>query len=140
MGPGCSGTRGLTTLAPERTVVNTAVPAVRRVRGVGTHREVVDRGRRAAVRGRHGAADVRSPSCADLPAPDLIPRPEAEFRIPVISANQVTGWAALRRLGTRAVGPYRALVDVTARSGTALPGQVSGAVGPEKEKQQEGWS
>ncbi|MFF9215672.1 decarboxylase [Streptomyces viridosporus] len=130
----------MTTLAPERTVVNTAVPAVRRVRGKGTHREGVNGGRRAAVRGRHGAADVRSPSCADLPTPALIPRPEAEFRIPVISANQVTGWAALRRLGTRAVGPYQALVDVTARSGTALPGQVSGAVVPEKEKQQEGWS
>lgn len=110
------------------------------MRGEVTRREAVDGARRAAVRGRHGAADALSPSCTHPPACDLIPRPEAEFRIPLISANQVTGWAALRRLGTRAVGPYQALVDVTARSGTALPGQVPGAVGPEKEKQQEGWS
>lgn len=41
---------------------------------------------------------------------------EAELRIPVISANQVTMWAALRRLGTRAVGPYQALLDEAARA------------------------
>ncbi|GAA0339018.1 hypothetical protein GCM10009540_68670 [Streptomyces turgidiscabies] len=34
----------------------------------------------------------------------------------MISANQVTIWAALRGLGTRAVGPYQALLDESARA------------------------
>ncbi|WP_437092745.1 maleate cis-trans isomerase family protein [Streptomyces sp. enrichment culture] len=105
-----------------------------------TYREVADMARRAAVRGRLGAADALFLSCTNLPTYDVIPQLEAELRIPVISANQVTMWAALRRLGTRAVGPYQALIDVSARSGTALPGRTSGAVLPEHEKQQEGWS
>ncbi|GAA3498290.1 hypothetical protein GCM10019016_053930 [Streptomyces prasinosporus] len=78
--------------------------------------------------------------CAGPPIRDVIPRPEAETRIPVISANQVTVWAALRRLGTRAVGPCQALIDMSARFGTALPGRTPGAAPPEEEKQQEGWS
>ncbi|CAL9471526.1 hypothetical protein SUDANB15_02829 [Streptomyces sp. enrichment culture] len=89
---------------------------------------------------RAGAADAPFPSCTNPPTCDVIPPLEAELRIPVISANQVTVWAALRRLGTRAVGPYQALIDRSARSGTVLPGQTSGAVPPEEEKQQEGWS
>lgn len=44
-------------------------------------------------------------------------------------------WAALRRLGTRAVGPYQALVDPAARSGPVFPHEKQ----PEEE-QQEGWS
>ncbi|GGV33506.1 hypothetical protein GCM10010261_01510 [Streptomyces pilosus] len=69
-------------------------------------------------------------------------RPEAERRIRVISANQVTTWAALRRWGTRAVGPYQALIDASARSGTVPPGRASGPVPPDvpEEKQQEGWT
>ncbi|GAA2526361.1 hypothetical protein GCM10010398_08760 [Streptomyces fimbriatus] len=105
-----------------------------------TYREVVDMARRAVVRGRLGAADALFLSCTNLPTCDAIPQLEAELRIPVITANQVTMWAALRRLGTRAVGPYQALIDMSARSGTALPGQTPGAVLPEEEKQQEGWS
>ncbi|WP_145872094.1 maleate cis-trans isomerase family protein [Streptomyces capillispiralis] len=116
-----------------------------------TYREVVDMARRAAVRGRLGAADALFLSRTDLPTYDVIPQLEAELRIPVISANQVTMWAALRRLGTRAVGPYQALIDASARSGTVLPGQTSGAVLPghasgavlpevPEEKQQEGWT
>ncbi|MFI8093278.1 decarboxylase [Streptomyces sp. NPDC086080] len=113
-----------------------------------TYREVVDMARRAAVRGRLGAADALFLSCTNLPTYDVIPQLEAELRIPVISANQVTMWAALRRLGTRAVGPYQALIDASARSGTVLPGQTSGSVLPvppelpdvPEEKQQEGWT
>lgn len=59
---------------------------------------------------------------------DVIPQLEAELRIPVISANQVTMWAALRHLGTRAVGPYQRLIDHAARGGPVLP------------EEQEGWA
>jgi maleate isomerase len=77
-----------------------------------------------------GAADALFISCTNLPTYDVIPQLEAELRIPVISANQVTMWAALRRLGTRAVGPYQALLDESARrQGPVLP-----------EEHQEGWS
>ncbi|MFJ8897838.1 decarboxylase [Streptomyces sp. NPDC102359] len=105
---------------------------------------------RQAVRGRTGAADALVLPCTDPPAYDVIPQPEAEPRIPVISANQVTRWAALRRLGTRAMGPNQALIDASARSGTVLPGQAptvppgqtTGPVPPDApgEKQQEGWT
>jgi maleate isomerase len=66
------------------------------------YRDVVDMARRA----------VRAPAdalfgCTGLPTYDVIPQREAELRMPVISANQVTMWAALRHLGTRAVGPIR---------------------------------
>ncbi|MGX1130920.1 maleate isomerase [Streptomyces glaucescens] len=91
------------------------------------YREVADMARRAA---RGGTADALFISCTNLPTYDVIPQLEAELRIPVISANQVTVWAALRRLGTRAVGPYQALLDETARAWPpALP-----------EEQQEGWT
>ncbi|WP_367322849.1 aspartate/glutamate racemase family protein [Streptomyces sp. HUAS ZL42] len=93
------------------------------------YRDVVGMARRA-VRGR--GADVLFISCTNLPTYDVIPQLEVELRIPVISANQVTMWAALRRLGTRAVGPYQALLDETAR---AWP-----PVLPEEEQQQEGWT
>ncbi|MFI8201991.1 decarboxylase [Streptomyces sp. NPDC085937] len=114
-----------------------------------TYREVVDMARQA-VHGRTGACHALFLSCTNLPTYDVIPQLEAELRIPVISANQVTMWAALRRLGTRAVGPYQALIDASARSGTVppgraptvLPGQTPGPVLPDApgEKQQEGWT
>ncbi|KAB1142756.1 decarboxylase [Streptomyces luteolifulvus] len=96
------------------------------------YRQVVDMAHRAA----RGRADALFISCTNLPTYDVIPQLEAELRIPVISANQVTMWAALRRLGTRAVGPYQLLIDTAARSGPVLP-QV-----PElpDEEQQEGWT
>ncbi|GHE82894.1 hypothetical protein GCM10018789_08380 [Streptomyces werraensis] len=76
---------------------------------------------------------------------------EAGPHIPLISANQVSMWAALRRWGTRAVGPCRAPIDASARSGTVTPGRTPavlpgraapGPVLPEApgEKQQEGWT
>lgn len=89
------------------------------------YRDVVDMARRA-VRGE--GVDALFISCTNLPTYDVIPQLEAELRIPVISANQVTMWAALRHLGTRAVGPYQLLIDQSARGGPVLP------------EEQEGWA
>ncbi len=88
------------------------------------YREVADMARQAV----RDDADALFISCTNLPTYDVIPQLEAELRIPVISANQVTMWAALRRLGTRAVGPYQALINPAARSGPVLPGVDPGAV------------
>ncbi|MEU8716464.1 MULTISPECIES: aspartate/glutamate racemase family protein [unclassified Streptomyces] len=94
------------------------------------YRDVVAMARRAV---RPGAADALFISCTNLPTYDVIPQLEAELRLPVLSANQVTMWAALRRLGTRAVGPYQTLIrhpDGSApREWPVLP-----------EEQQEGWT
>ncbi|MEV0277268.1 aspartate/glutamate racemase family protein [Streptomyces sp. NPDC050610] len=79
------------------------------------YRDVVDMARKAVV----GAADALFISCTNLPTYDVIPQLEAELRMPVLSANQVTVWAALRLAGVRAVGPYQALLDPVARSGPA---------------------
>lgn len=107
------------------------------------YREVVGMARKAV----RGDADALFISCTNLPTYDVIPQLEAELRIPVLSANQVTMWAALRRLGTRAVGPYQALIDPAARSGPMLPESVlPESVLPEEgqqeeqQGQQEGWS
>lgn len=75
------------------------------------YRDVAAMAREAGSSG----ADALFISCTNLPTYDVIPQLEAELRIPVISANQVTMWAALARLGTRAVGPYQALLDPAAR-------------------------
>lgn len=92
------------------------------------YRDVVAMARQAAV--RPGSADALFISCTNLPTYDVIPQLEAELRIPVLSANQVTMWAALRRMGTRAVGPYQALLDEAARAWPpVLP-----------EETQEGWT
>ncbi|MFD7711289.1 decarboxylase [Streptomyces sp. NPDC059785] len=88
------------------------------------YRDVVDMARLAV----DTAADALFISCTNLPTYDVIPQLEAELRIPVISANQVTMWAALRQLGTRAVGPYQRLIDRAARQGPVLP------------EEQEGWA
>ncbi|MCB5910310.1 maleate cis-trans isomerase family protein [Streptomyces pinistramenti] len=79
------------------------------------YRDVVDMARAAVV----GAADALFISCTNLPTYDVIPQLEAELRMPVLSANQVTMWAALRAIGAQAVGPYQALLDPVARSGPA---------------------
>lgn len=79
------------------------------------YRDVVDMAREAV----RGEADALFISCTNLPTYDAIPQLEAELRMPVLSANQVTMWAALRRLGTRAVGPYQALLNPGARPGPA---------------------
>ncbi|WP_409471930.1 maleate cis-trans isomerase family protein [Streptomyces sp. HC307] len=109
------------------------------------YRDVADMARQA-VRRRAGA-DALFIACTNLPTYDVIPQLEAELRMPVLSANQVTVWAALRRLGTWAVGPYQALIDPAARTGPVLPEAGAGAVQPdpvlpeplpEEEQQQEG--
>ena len=118
------------------------------------YRDVADMARQAVP--SPGSADALFISCTNLPTYDVIPQLEAELRIPVISANQVTMWAALRRLGTPAVGPYQALTDPSARTGPTVPGPVGPAVagpvgpavadmpgvgdGPDTEQQQEGWT
>ncbi|MCX2971108.1 MULTISPECIES: maleate cis-trans isomerase family protein [Streptomyces] len=66
-----------------------------------------------------GAPDALFISCTNLPTYDVIPQLEAELRMPVLSANQVTVWAALHRIGKQAVGPYQALLDPVARTGPA---------------------
>lgn len=50
-------------------------------------------------------------SCTNLPTYDLIAPLEEELGKPVITANQATIWAALRRLGREAVGPGQALIE-----------------------------
>jgi maleate isomerase len=76
------------------------------------YREVVEMARGALL----GAADALFISCTNLPTYDVIPQLEAELRMPVLSANQVTMWAALRRMGAQAVGPYQTLTDMASRS------------------------
>jgi len=49
-------------------------------------------------------------SCTNLPTYDIVAPLEAELGIPVLTANQVTMWAGLRRIGRLAVGPGQALV------------------------------
>ncbi|MEU4996604.1 decarboxylase [Streptomyces sp. NPDC021622] len=91
------------------------------------YRDVADMARRAV----QGGVDALFISCTNLPTYDVIPQLEAELRVPVISANQVTMWSALRRLGTHAVGPYQALITPSARPGAGTvpgPGAVPDAM------------
>lgn len=50
-------------------------------------------------------------SCTNLPTYDLIAYMERELGKPVITANQVTAWSALRLIGREAVGPEQALLQ-----------------------------
>ena len=50
-------------------------------------------------------------SCTNLPTYDVIAPLEAELGIPVLTANQVTMWASLRRTGLAAVGPGQSLLQ-----------------------------
>lgn len=59
----------------------------------------------------HPDAEAIVVSCTNLPTYDLIAPLEAELGKPIISANQATVWAALRRLGRQAVGAGQALVE-----------------------------
>lgn len=56
-------------------------------------------------------ADVIFISCTNLPTYDIIAPLERELGKPVLSANQVTAWASLRRLGKSAVGPGQRLLS-----------------------------
>lgn len=71
---------------------------------------------RAAVRDARvqgGRPDGVVVSCTNLAAYEVIAELEAEFDVPVLSANQVTMWGALRRVGYRAVGPGQRLLEVS---------------------------
>lgn len=57
-------------------------------------------------------------SCTNLPTYDLLAPLEAELGKPVVSANQATVWAALRRMCRKAVGAGQGLVEAEFR-GTA---------------------
>lgn len=64
------------------------------------------------IRGaNHPASDAVVVSCTNMHTYDLIPALEAQLGKPVVSANQATMWAALRRIDRRAVGPGQRLVD-----------------------------
>lgn len=63
-----------------------------------------------------GPSDALFISCTNLPTYDVIAHLEADLRIPVLSANQVTVWSALRRMGVAAVGAGQTLIDPAARS------------------------
>ncbi|MDT0342638.1 maleate cis-trans isomerase family protein [Streptomyces litchfieldiae] len=90
------------------------------------YRDVVAMAREAVAEG----PDALFISCTNLPTYDVIPQLEAELRMPVISANQVTMWSALRSIGKEAVGPYQALLDPVARRGPAAMTPEGGG-GPE---------
>ena len=49
-------------------------------------------------------------SCTNLPTYDVIAPLERELGKPVLTANQVTMWAALRVAGAAAVGPGQRLL------------------------------
>ena len=50
-------------------------------------------------------------SCTNLPTYDIIATLETELGVPVLTANQVTMWAALRAAGLAAVGPGQRLLE-----------------------------
>ncbi len=59
------------------------------------------------------AADAQAVfiSCTNLPTYDVIATLESELGKPVLSANQVTLWSALRVIGRKAVGPGQQLLE-----------------------------
>lgn len=59
-------------------------------------------------------------SCTNLPTYDIIAPLEDELGLPVLTANQVTIWAALRRAGSAPVAAGQRLLDATspARQGS----------------------
>jgi maleate isomerase len=67
------------------------------------YQEVTDMARQAVI----GTADALFISCTNLPTYDVIPQLEEELRMPVLSANQVTMRAALRRIGACPVSDTR---------------------------------
>jgi maleate isomerase len=60
-------------------------------------------------------------SCTNLPTYDIVAPLQAELGVPVLTANQVTMWACLRRIGSAAVGPGQSLL------GADSPGQQRGS-------------
>ena len=60
-------------------------------------------------------------SCTNLATYDLIAPLEAELGVPVVTANQVTMWAALRSAGVAAVGPGQRLLAGEGWASTTPP-------------------
>ena len=62
--------------------------------------------------------------------------------MPVLSANQVTMWAALRRSGYTAVGPYQALLLAAESGPNCRPaaGPPAASAPPALPEEQEGWT
>jgi maleate isomerase len=69
-------------------------------------------------------ADAVFVSCTNVPTYDIISPLERHLGKPVLTANQVTMWAALARLGLTAVGPGQQLL-ATSRHTLARPGSSS---------------
>jgi len=85
------------------------------IRGLGIVRNVdIGRTEREAVRklarSVAGGADAVFISCTNLPTIDLIEPLEAELRRPVVTSNQASMWAALRRCGFSGIEGYGALL------------------------------
>ncbi|MEV7088617.1 decarboxylase [Streptomyces sp. NPDC093085] len=110
---------------PYRSVMDMARQAMAAVNGAGA-------GGAAA-----GGVDALFISCTNLPTYDVIPQLEAELGIPVLSANQVTMWAALRRIGAEAVGPYQRLLLDRPTAGNVPTVE---PVAPTRTDETEGWT
>ncbi|QGK69907.1 Asp/Glu racemase [Allosaccharopolyspora coralli] len=61
-------------------------------------------------------ADAMFISCTNLPTYDIIGPLEQELGKPVLTANQVTIWAALRRMGLTALAPDQRLMQAVTAS------------------------
>jgi len=72
-----------------------------------SYRQVVDIVRSAD----RPEAEAMYISCTNLPTYEIIGPLEQELGKPVLTANQVTMWGALRRMGITAVGPQQRLVQ-----------------------------
>ncbi len=66
-------------------------------------------------------------SCTNLPTYDLIAPLEGELGVPVLTANQVTMWAALRAVGATPVGPHQRLLREDAPPEPEAEGQTDRA-------------
>ncbi|OLL72673.1 decarboxylase [Pseudonocardia sp. Ae168_Ps1] len=66
---------------------------------------------RAVRAADHPDAEAVFVSCTNLPTYDVIAVLERELGKPVLTANQVTMWAALGAIGLDAVGPGQALIE-----------------------------
>jgi maleate isomerase len=62
----------------------------------------------------HPDAEAIFVSCTNLPTYDLIAHMERELGKPVVTANQVTAWAALRLIGREGVGTGQMLLKAAA--------------------------
>lgn len=69
------------------------------------------------------ACDAVFVSCTNLRTYDLVAPLERELGVPVLTANQVTMWAAARHLGLHARGPGQRLLDARRGRRRVAPGR-----------------